>query len=140
MVVINSMFTYHFVDPDLRVEIFFKTMGAAENECVDFEIEDIGTSTHLYWKLKKISCRACLLFHYFLGDTKKLLKIGTFIPLLLKFFFCLPSYSSRSSKRYPLRLLLCLETLGKEFPRFSGRDWEGVCRKLLSVVKLYHRF
>ena len=52
------MFVYHFVDPDLRVETFFQKDGAAENRGVDFEIGDIGTSAHLYWKLKKSSCRA----------------------------------------------------------------------------------
>ena len=33
----------------------------------DFEIGDIGTSAHLHWRLKKIPCRACLLF---CGDKK----------------------------------------------------------------------
>ena len=42
------MFVYHFVGPDLRVEIFFKKDKAAENGGVDFEIGDIGTSAHLY--------------------------------------------------------------------------------------------
>ena len=42
------MFVYHFVGPDLRVEIFFKKDKAAENGSVDFEIGDIGTSAHLY--------------------------------------------------------------------------------------------
>ena len=46
--VINSMLTYHFVDPDLKVETFFEKDGAEENEGVDFEIKDIGTSAHLY--------------------------------------------------------------------------------------------
>ena len=42
------MFIYHFVDPDLRVEIFFKKDETAENGGVDFELGEIGTSTHLY--------------------------------------------------------------------------------------------
>ena len=42
------MFFHHFVNPDLRVQIFFKREGAAENEGIDFEIGDIGTSAHLY--------------------------------------------------------------------------------------------
>ena len=41
------MFVYHFVNADMRVEIF-KNVG------VDFEIGDIDASTHLYWSLKKI--------------------------------------------------------------------------------------
>ena len=61
---------YHFVDPDLRVDIFFVKEGALKNGSLDFEIGDKGTSTHLYWMLKKSSCRACLLFYYFFGDKK----------------------------------------------------------------------
>ena len=41
------MFVSRFVDPDLRVEIFFGKKGAAENGGVDFEIGDIGNSAHL---------------------------------------------------------------------------------------------
>ena len=46
--VIDSMFIYHFVHPDLRVETFFEKDAAAENGGVDFEIGDIGTSANLY--------------------------------------------------------------------------------------------
>ena len=44
--VINTV--YHFVDSDLGVQIYSKKQGFTEkeNECV--EIEDRGTSTHLY--------------------------------------------------------------------------------------------
>ena len=51
--VIDSLFVYHFVDPDPRVEIFFEKARAAENEGVGFEIGDIGTFVRLYWRLKK---------------------------------------------------------------------------------------
>ena len=37
-------------------------------------------------------------------------------------------------------LLICLDVLGKEFFYFPERDSEGICRKLLSLVKLYQRF
>ena len=60
------MFVYHFVDSDLRVEIFLEKEETTENGSIDFEIGDIGTSAHLYRRLKKISCRVCLLFHYIL--------------------------------------------------------------------------
>ena len=40
------MFVYSFVDRDLKIEIFFKKEGAAENGSADFEVEDIGTSLH----------------------------------------------------------------------------------------------
>ena len=36
--------------------------------------------------------------------------------------------------------LMCLEVLGKVFFCFPVRDWEGFCRKLLALVKLYQRF
>ena len=52
----------------------------------------------LYWRLKKISYRTCLLFYYFFGDKKQLLRallICTFIRLLLN-SFDLRSYSSKS--------------------------------------------
>ena len=60
--VIHSVFVYHFVDPDLRVEIFFEKQGVAGNGSDGFEIKDKATSEDLYWKLKKILCGACLLF------------------------------------------------------------------------------
>ena len=46
--VIDSMFIYHFVDPDLRVERIFRKEGATENGESDFEIVDIDTSPHWY--------------------------------------------------------------------------------------------
>ena len=42
------MFVYHFVDPELRLQLLFVKKGAAENEGVDTETGDIGTSTHLH--------------------------------------------------------------------------------------------
>ena len=45
------MFVYHFVHPNLRLEIFFEKEGAPGKEEVDFEIGDMGTSTHLYLSL-----------------------------------------------------------------------------------------
>ena len=40
----------------------------------------------------------------------------------------------------PVILLMCLEVLREGFSYFPVRDWEGVRRKLLSLVKLYQRF
>ena len=34
------MFVYHFIDPDLRVEVFFEKEEVTEQEIVDFEIRD----------------------------------------------------------------------------------------------------
>ena len=36
--------------------------------------------------------------------------------------------------------LMCLEVLREGFFCFLGKDWEEVCRKLLSLVKLYQRY
>ena len=47
-VVVDSMFLYHFVDPDLRVEVIFRKEGRAENGWIEFEIGDIGNSAHWY--------------------------------------------------------------------------------------------
>ena len=47
--VIDSMLVYHFVDPDLRVEIIFRKERTAENGGIGFEIVDIDTSTHWYY-------------------------------------------------------------------------------------------
>ena len=44
MVMIDRMLVYHSVDLDLRVEIIFRKERTAENDPIDFEIRDIGTS------------------------------------------------------------------------------------------------
>ena len=110
---------YHFVDPDLRVDIFFVKEGTLKNGSLDFEIGDKGTSTHLYWMLKKSSCRACLLFNYFFDDKKypfKAFSTCTFIPSLLN-SFNLPSYSSKTRKKYTLlkAIVVSRDTGGRTF-------------------------
>ena len=76
--VIDSVFVYHFVDPDLRVEIFFEKEGAAGNGSDGLEIKDKATSEDLYWKLKKILCGACLLFFFLVKKKLKALFIIEF--------------------------------------------------------------
>ena len=68
--VINSVFICDFVDLDPRIEAFFEKGGVAENGATDYEIGDIGTSASSYWRLKKISCRVCLLFYHYFCDKK----------------------------------------------------------------------
>ena len=66
---LNSLFVcFLFVDPGLSVETFFEKDGEAENGGVEFQIGDIDTSVHFYLRLKKISCRVCLLFYWLFGD------------------------------------------------------------------------
>ena len=123
--VIDSMFIYHFVDPDLRVEIFFEKDETPENGGVDFELGEIGTScTEL--KVEE---------NLFVFVTKKMLLEAlltcTFIPSLS---------SSESRKKYTLRILLtCLDILEEGFSCFPWRNWEWISRNLFSLVKLYPR-
>ena len=56
--VIDSIFVYHSVDPDLKIEITFRKEGTIENGKIDFETGDIGTSAHWYWRLKKIAFKS----------------------------------------------------------------------------------
>ena len=68
LVVIESSFVYHIVDPDLRVETFFEKNGAAENGGVDFEIGEIGTSVHLYCRSRKFFLQSLSTLLLFFGD------------------------------------------------------------------------
>ena len=70
-VVIDKMFVYHFADPDLRIETFFEKNGAVENGEVDLEIGDLSSPVHLYWRMKEISFRVCLLSYCLFGDQTK---------------------------------------------------------------------
>ena len=45
--VIDSIFVYHFVDPDLKVEVIFRKEGTAENGGTDFEIGDKNRNVHV---------------------------------------------------------------------------------------------
>lgn len=40
---------YHFVDPDLGLEVFLEKEGETEKGNDAFKLEDWGTSGHLYW-------------------------------------------------------------------------------------------
>ena len=60
--VINSILVNHFVDSDLRIEIFFEKDGAAKKRGIDFEIGNIDNSAYLYWDLKKVSFRTISAF------------------------------------------------------------------------------
>ena len=41
MIVIDTTFLYHFVDPDLRVDILFEKWGKTENGGVNVEIAGV---------------------------------------------------------------------------------------------------
>ena len=116
------------------VEAFFEKDKAAENGSVNFEIADIDTFAYLHWSLKKISCRTCLLSYCFFGYKIWFLKalfISTFILTLL---------SSELRKKIHTKAVIDVSrgTGGRNF-LFFRRNWEGVCRNLLSLVKLYQR-
>ena len=42
----DSMFVYHFVDADLRVNLRFKKRASVENGGIDFKIGDIDIFAH----------------------------------------------------------------------------------------------
>ena len=46
--VIDSMFVYHFVNPDLRVVVIFRKERTAESGGIDFEIVDTDIFAHWY--------------------------------------------------------------------------------------------
>ena len=60
--IINSIIVYHFVDPDLRFQIFFEEEGRTKNGSFDSEIENMGTSSNLYWELKKFHAEPVYFF------------------------------------------------------------------------------
>ena len=120
----------------LTCGMFFEKEVATENEGVDFEK---GMYAHLHTRInswKKLHAEPVCFFRNKKKLSKALLTCTFIIPWLLNSFH-LPSYSSELSKRSTLRLLLmCLEALREEF---SWWDWEGISRKLWSLVKLYQR-
>ena len=60
------MVVYHFVDSDLKDEIFSDKEGATEWGGTDFEIAHQGTCCTPVLGVEEISCRACQLFCCFL--------------------------------------------------------------------------
>ena len=83
------------------VEISWEKRGIGKG-CI--EIEDWGTSEHLYWGPKKISCKACLVFYCFFGAKRIAFKSSIFFhPLIVEFFWF--AYDSNSRKGNTPRLL-----------------------------------
>ena len=60
------MFVYHFVDPDLRINIFFEKEVTAEN----VELILYAALHTCIRGVKKISCRAYLFFYWNFADKK----------------------------------------------------------------------
>ena len=56
-----------FSEPDQKIEIFFEKEGAAEESNVDFEIGVNAPAARQCCRLRKISCRAYLLFYLLFG-------------------------------------------------------------------------
>ena len=102
------------------VEIFFEKERAAENGPKEYK-QNIGTSTHLYLRLKKISCRVCVLFYYFFREKK-----NSFLKFL---------WPVLSSLHYWI-LLICLATVqnrsawGKGFTVFLRLEG-GLCETIV---------
>ena len=82
----SGWFVYHFVDPDLGVELFFEKKRPTQGEGVDVKI-----AAHLNWGLKKIPCRA---YQLFFGDKKA----PQYHPLIVVFFrFAQPRFKIRGN-------------------------------------------
>ena len=114
--VINSMFVYHFVNPDLRIEKFFKKDKAPENGGVDVEIGDMYNCTE-GWRKFHVEPFCSLIVFWWKKNLLKALLTSTFIPPLL---------SSESRKKYtPRVLLMCLEALEEKFFLFSRERLDG---------------
>ena len=70
-VVINSMFIYHFIDPDLRVETIFEKDEAKENGGVDCEIALVHKYLYtLVLKVKENLMQSLSALLLFFGDKK----------------------------------------------------------------------
>ena len=83
------MFVYHFVKS--WIEVWDILEKERKTEKGGIEIEDWGTSVHLCWGFKKVSCRDNLPFYYFFVAKKKK-KIGSktsiFVhSLIIEFFW-----------------------------------------------------
>ena len=96
----------------------------------------------LYGNLEKISYRAFLLFYYFFDDKKIAFKISfdLHFHVLVIEFFRFESVQFKFEENIHIyqafMLLMCLEVLREGLFCFPVRDWEGVCRKLLSLFFL----
>ena len=66
------------------------------------KIEDWGTSAHLYWSFKKISCKACLIFHVILVTEKVIVsKSSIFLQtLIIEFFWFAQLWLKMKEKRH----------------------------------------
>ena len=109
--VIDNIFVYHFVDAELKVEVIFSKEGTAENGGIDFEIGDIGTSTHWYWRKKNIAF-------------KKAFLIGSFLNL----FICLATIQNQGKDtHYGFYIVDVSRSAGERVFLFS---WERLGRGL----------
>ena len=81
------MFNYRFIDPDLGVTLLFEIEGNSRIRGTEFEIVVEVSATHLFCKLKKTLCRACLLLSYCIFGVDKIVackssRLDLYSPLL----------------------------------------------------------
>ena len=88
-VVINSMFIYHFIDPDLRVETIFEKDEAKENGGVDCEIALVHKYLYkLVLKVEENLMQSLSPLLLFFGDKKIAFKSSVdlyFHPFIIEF-------------------------------------------------------
>ena len=94
------------------------------------DLVDIGTSAHLYWRMKKMLCRVCLFSYCFFGNKNNNNDL-CFHPSIIKF-------KLEENLHTKAVVDVCRSVVGKVF-LFSSRDWERAIRNLLSLVNLYQR-
>ena len=88
--VTKHLLIYHFVGPALGVKILFEEEGQQNKETLILKQEIEIPAALLYRGVKKISCRACLLFYCVFGDQKGIVFKTSldlcFHPLIIEFF------------------------------------------------------
>lgn len=47
--VIDTLFVYYFIDPDLDIELFFKKRGAIRQKRIDLEKRVEAPTANYYW-------------------------------------------------------------------------------------------
>ena len=133
------MFVYHSVDPDMRVETIFRRERTAENGPIDFWSRRYRHICILVLEVEKNLMQSLSSFLLLFGDKKIAFKSPFelyFHSVIIEIFWFAKLQFKIEEKIH----MMCLEVLEERFSCFPGRNWEGVCRKLLFLVKLYQWF
>ena len=113
-----------------RTGLVIDNVCLAENEGVDFKVGDIGTSANMYWKLNKISFRACLLFCFF-GSKKVAFKssLHVYVHLLVIEFFWFAQLLFRIKEKIHTEVVVVSRGAGGNWVGFPRRLWSLSCSR-----------